>query len=181
MNSKVLISVLSIGILFVCSLYYIKISNFKDQKLLFYKNEIYLKEKNSYLKQCLTYGNSFDSSILNNLTNQENTIIYYAGNSCSACVEDFLKKYMKEKSILDEVIVISDDIKKDELVINFNDAYSTKVKHKIDKKKYFNTVLNDIIFIKIDKTGIPSLLTYSYEPRQKEFFLEFAPKPYGKN
>jgi hypothetical protein len=179
MNSKALIVFLSLGIITLSILHYRNNQYHKNERLNLSNHMDFLKEKNLYLERCLNYRNNIDQSILNTLPEGKNVLIYYSGESCSFCVEEFLKEYKDNKGIRDKIIVVSDEKDKDNLTFNFNDAYNTNYSHKVDTTKYFKSQIpDDVLFLRIDNNQITSLLTYSYQPEEKQFFLEFASKPF---
>jgi hypothetical protein len=178
MNSKTLIAVLSIGIIVLSILNYRNKKHFESEesKLNTYKNS--LKEKTFFLENALNYSLKIDRSMLTNIPEEKDIIIYYSDGSCSICVDDFLKTYKNNPNIRDRIIVISDEIDKDGLTVNFNDAFNANYSHKVDTVDYFKEEVFDVLFIKRKGDEIESLLTYSYNLKEKEYFLEFAPSEF---
>ena len=130
---------------------------------------IYAK-KNKYLERCLNYNSLlFKDSIP--IIRGKKIAIYFSGGACFSCLESLMKLLKEEYNLQDQSYVIVDDLKKQESVISFNDAYNANYNYEcISNNLLGNYQLNDILVINFAENQIKVL---EYKPEEEYIFKEY--------
>lgn len=168
MNNKILITI------FTVLLIVLSVSNYSSRSAInIMKNKDFdLKIKNAYLERCLNYSVLLDRSSFQPF--DKDIILYYSGEACASCIEDFLLYYKKNNGIQNRLLVITDSEDKLVVPMRFNDAFNANFEYIYDSVKMFKVPINEVIVFKVKDGEIKSLL--EYRPEEETLFSEYFQK-----
>ncbi len=125
-------------------------------------NEVSFLERSYDHAMLLYHENKFPVSPLQDI------VLYYSGESCSTCVQDFLLKYKDLPGIEQRLLIVFDNQEKEEVLLGFNDAFGTNYNYVLDTTRYFTQDLYEVLILKMDGDRVSYAL--EYRPDYHELF-----------
>lgn len=169
MENKHFSSFVSLSIALIISLLIIALLRYRKNNISLVNSAQVCNQKNNYLLRCIEYRDLINEDYILNTVYSE-YIVYFTGESCLTCAESLLLLLTQQYGLGENILVLVDNPKKEEMVINFNDGFREDVQL-FTAAEHILMPINHVLLMKVDNGKISYI--FEYKPEEKNVFKEY--------